>query len=121
MIEITIQEVANQYGLTKDTLRYYEKEGLIGPIKKNRSGIREYVKEDLERIEFVKCMRNAGLSIAVLKEYMKLYDMGYNTKEARMKLLENEKQVLKEKLVFMQQAYERLEKKIAYYKNGKLN
>lgn len=118
MIKITIQEVALKYEINKDTLRYYEKEGLIGPIKKNSSGIREYQSDDLNRIEFVKCMRSAGLSIAVLKEYIKLYDEGNHTKERRMALLEHEKEVLKEKIDFMQQAYDKLEKKIDYYKKG---
>ena len=54
MIKITIQEVAEKYDLSKDTLRYYEKEGLVGPIGKNKSGSREYQEADLERIEFVK-------------------------------------------------------------------
>lgn len=116
MIEITIQEVAETYALSKDTLRYYEKEGLIGPIEKNKSGIREYTEEDLARIEFVKCMRSAGLSIAVLKEYIKLYDEGDHTKSDRIKLLEHERVALKEKIECMQQAYEKLEYKIDYYK-----
>ena len=51
MIKITIQEVAEKYDISKDTLRYYEKEWLIGPIEKNKSGIREYQEDDLERID----------------------------------------------------------------------
>ena len=118
MIKITIQEVAEKYDLSKDTLRYYEKEGLVGQIRKNKSGSREYQEADLERIEFVKCMRSAGLSIAVLKEYLRLYGEGDHTKEARIKLLEHEREVLKEKIDCMEQAYERLEYKIHYYKSG---
>lgn len=119
MVKITIQEVAEKYDLSKDTLRYYEKEGLIGPISKNKSGIREYQEEDLNRIEFVKCMRSAGLSIAVLKEYIKLYDEGDSTKDARMKLLEKERVLLKEKIDYMEEAYQKLNYKIEYYKKEK--
>lgn len=118
MIKITIQEVAEKFNLTKDTLRYYEKEGLVGPIAKNKSGVREYKKQDLERIEFVKCMRSAGLTIAVLKKYMKLYDEGASTKDARLKLLEHEKECLKQKIDNMQEAYQRLNYKIEMYKEG---
>ncbi len=118
MVKITIQEVASNYDLSKDTLRYYEKEGLIGPIKKNESGMREYSKEDLDRIGFVKCMRNAGLSIAVLKKYIQLYDEGEHTKEARIKLLEKERVALKGKIDCMKEAYQKLEYKIDYYKRG---
>ena len=95
MIKITIQEVANNFSLSKDTLRYYEKEGLIDPVKKNKSGIREYTAEDLKRIEFIKCMRSAGLSISVLKEYIKLYNEGVKTQDLRINLLERERISLK--------------------------
>ena len=98
MVKITIQEVADKYEISKDTLRYYEKERLIGPVLKSSSGIRDYQEFDLERILFVKCMRSAGLSIAVLKEYMRLYDEGDSTKEARLKLLQKEQKLLKEKI-----------------------
>lgn len=118
MVKIAIQEVAEKYEVSKDTLRYYEKEGLIGPITKNSSGIREYNDHDLDRIEFVKCMRGAGLSIAVLKEYIKLYDEGETTKDARLALLEHERALLKEKIDCMKEAYKKLEYKIEYYKKG---
>ena len=72
MIKITIQEVANNFSLSKDTLRYYEKEGLIDPVKKNKSGIREYTAEDLKRIEFIKCMRSAGLIYFCFKRIYKI-------------------------------------------------
>ena len=120
MIKITIQEVAEKYDLSKDTLRYYEKEGLVGPIGKNKSGSREYQEADLERIEFVKCMRSAGLSIAVLKEYMRLYDEGDSTKEARLKLLQKEQKLLKEKIDCMEDAYQKLNYKIKLYQENKI-
>ena len=72
--KMTIKEVATKFSLTNDTLRYYEKVGLIGPIKKNKSGIRDYQEEDLKRIEFIKCMRSVGISIEVLKN-MLIYTM----------------------------------------------
>ena len=118
MIKITIQEVAEKYDLSKDTLRYYEKEGLVGPIGKNKSGSREYQEADLERIEFVKCMRSAGLAIAILKDYIKLYEEGEQTKEARLKLLEKERELLKEKIDYMEDAYKKLNYKIKLYKEN---
>ena len=63
-----ISEVAQKFGLTPDTLRYYEREGLIGPIEKGENGIRNYTESDLQRIKFVKCMRAAGLEINFLKK-----------------------------------------------------
>lgn len=120
MVKITIQEVADKYEISKDTLRYYEKEGLIGPVLKSSSGIRDYQEFDLERILFVKCMRSAGLSIAVLKEYMRLYDEGDSTKEARLKLLQKEQKLLKEKIDCMEDAYQKLNYKIKLYQENKI-
>ena len=120
MIKITIQEVANDFSLSKDTLRYYEKEGLIDPVKKNKSGIREYTAEDLKHIEFIKCMHSAGLSISVLKEYIKLYNEGEQTRDLRINLLERERISLKSKIEDMEKAYEKLEYKIKLYKENKM-
>lgn len=110
-----ISEVAKKFDITQDTLRYYEKEGLIGPVQKGTNGIRNYNEEDLKRIEFVKCMRNAGLEISFLKEYIRLYEEGDDTLEERRKILTDQKLILKEKIDKMQQAYERLNIKINLY------
>ena len=73
---MTIKEVSEQYSLSKDTLRYYEKEGLIGPVLKGSNGQREYQEENLRQIEFVKCMRSINIPISELKKYMDLYALG---------------------------------------------
>lgn len=118
---MTIKEVALKFDMTNDTLRYYEKVGLIGPIKKNKSGVRDYSENDLKRIEFVKCMRNAEVPIAVLKKYMELYDAGSHTVKERKNLLEKQREVLKEKLDKMNDAYEKLNYKIKLYSENKLD
>ena len=119
--KMTIKEVAEKFNMTNDTLRYYEKVGLIGPIKKNSSGIRDYSEEDLRRIEFIKCMRSAGISIEVLKKYVDLYDEGENTKLKRQQLLEEEQKKLEEKIKAMTDALEKLKFKIELYKTDKLD
>lgn len=110
-----ISEVAKKYGLTSDTLRYYEKEGLIGPIKKEKNGIRNYEENDLKRIEFVKCMRSAGVEVSFLKQYMKLYDEGDHTLEERKNILMKQREILEEKIDSMQEAYQKLNYKIDLY------
>ncbi len=104
---MTIKEVAEKFNMTNDTLRYYEKVGLIGPVKKNSSGIRDYSDNDLRRIEFIKCMRSA-ISIEVLKKYVDLYDEGESTKLERQHLLEEEQDKLEEKIKTMTEALEKL-------------
>ena len=74
-----ISEVSKKYNITIDTLRYYEKIGLLPSIQKNSSGIRIYSREDCKKIEFIICMRSAGLSIEVLKKYLELCKLGDKT------------------------------------------
>lgn len=118
---MTIKEVSEMFNLSQDTLRYYEKKGLIGPIKKNKSNIRNYKEEDLKRIEFIKCMRQADIPIDVLKRYIDLFDQGEETFNERKEILENQKKILEEKINQMQKAYEKLSNKIKLYTTGKLD
>ncbi len=118
---MTIKEVSSKYQISQDTLRYYEKEGLIGPINKTSGGIRNYLDSDLQRIEFIKCMRSADVSIEVLKEYITLFDKGEDTFEERKKLLESQREILKKKIAEMQKAYKKLSAKIDLYYSGKLD
>lgn len=118
---MTIKEVVEISGLSHDTLRYYEKQGLIGPIDKTSGGIRDYSEEDLRRIKFVKCMRSAEIPVDVLREYIKLYDQGDDTFEERKKLLENQREILKGKIEDMQKAYELLNDKVDLFYNGKID
>ena len=110
-----ISEVAKEFGLTTDTLRYYEREGLIGPISKGENGIRNYTEEDIKRIQFVKCMRAAGLEINFLKRYIQLFEEGDKTVKERREILVEQRKILKEKLDAMQEAYNRLNYKIDLY------
>ncbi len=116
---MNIAEVSKKYGLTADTLRYYERIGLLPAIKRNKSGNREYDEVDCERVEFIKCMRAAGLSIEVLTKYMHLFLEGDSTLKEREELLIAERDRLQERLEQMQSTLERLNIKIADYKNGK--
>lgn len=94
---MTIKEISDMYDLSPDTLRFYEKKGLIGPIQRTKSGIRNYSEPDLKRIEFIKCMRGADLPIDVLKKYVDLFEQGDKTINERRLLLENQRTILKEK------------------------
>lgn len=110
-----IAEVSKRMNLSQDTLRYYERIGLIPPVKRNASGIRDYTDKDLGWIEFIKCMRGAGLSIESLIEYVKLFGEGEQTSKARKDILFDEREKLIERIASMQETLERLNKKIESY------
>lgn len=89
-----IAEVSKKYGLTADTLRYYERIGLLPTVNRNSSGYRDYTQEDCRWVQFIKCMRSAGLSIETLIEYVSLFQQGNATTETRKELLlEQRKQI----------------------------
>lgn len=112
---MNIAEVSKQLELSPDTLRYYERIGLIPPVKRNKSGIRNYDESDLKWIEFISCMRSAGLPIEVLIEYVTLFQEGNATSEARKNILIEQRDILAAKLVEMQKIVERLNYKIDTY------
>lgn len=112
---MTIAEVSEKYNISQDTLRYYERIGLIPRVNRNKSGIRDYTEEDCRWIEFIKCMRSAGLSIEVLIEYVQLVQQGDSTIEARKELLIEQRNQLIRKIEEMQKTLERLNYKISVY------
>jgi MerR family transcriptional regulator, aldehyde-responsive regulator len=115
-----IAEVSETYGLSVDTLRYYERVGLIPPVNRNESGIRDYNELDLRRVEFIKCMRSAGLPVEVLTEYMGLVHQGDETIEARKEILIEQRDVLVAKINEMQKTLDLLNSKIEVYENALL-
>ena len=84
---MTIKEVCKQFGISADTLRYYERVGVIPKVKRTKGGIRDYSEEDISWVENAICMRSAGVPVEMLIEYVKLYQEGDNTLEARRDLL----------------------------------
>ena len=112
---MTIAEVSKKYNLTQDTIRYYEKEGLIPTISRTESGIRNFDEESCNWIEFIKCLRNAGLEIEVLKQYVKLFREGKSTVAKRKELLEKQREKLLQKQRSINETLERLNYKINLY------
>jgi DNA-binding transcriptional MerR regulator len=115
-----IAEVSEKYGLSVDTLRYYERVGLIPPVHRNGGGIRDYSELDLRRVDFIKCMRGAGLPVEVLIEYMGLVQQGDKTIEARKEILVEQRSLLAARMEEMQKTLERLNYKIEVYEKALL-
>lgn len=112
---MTITEVSNQYGLTPDTLRYYERVGLIPSVSRTPGGIRDYGERDCRWIQFIKCMRSAGLPVEILIEYVSLFLQGDETFDARKALLIEQRTLLAERVAEMQETLSRLDMKIERY------
>lgn len=121
---MTIREVSEKYGISQDTLRYYERIGMIPEVTRTASGIRNYQPEDLGWVELAICMRGAGLPVEALIEYVKLCQKGDATIPARLQLLQEQKVHLEEQKQQLEAAMDKLDYKISRYeeavKTGKL-
>lgn len=91
---MTIKEVSETYHISQDTLRYYERVGMIPRVTRTPSGNRDYQPDDLGWVELAICMRNAGLPVEVMIEYVKLCQEGDNTIPARLQLLLDQRDAL---------------------------
>lgn len=112
---MTIAEVSKKFGLTADTLRYYERIGLLPSVRRTSGGIREYSDEDGRWVEYIKCMRSAGISVEALIEYVKLFHEGAETISARKKLLLEQREQIVTRINEMNDVLAKLDWKIAGY------
>lgn len=115
---MTIKEVAEKYDITADTLRYYERVGMIPKVTRKANGIRDYQEEDLGWVELAICMRSAGLPIEVMIEYVKLYKEGDDTIPARLELLQEQMNSLQEQKAQIESTMKRLAYKISKYEEA---
>jgi DNA-binding transcriptional MerR regulator len=113
---MTITEVSERYDIPQNTLRYYERIGLLPRVKRNKSGIRDYTEEDCGWVEFIKCLRNAGIPIEVLLEYVELFLQGdEDTVEARKELLIEHRVEVVKRIENLKKSLERIDYKIAVF------
>jgi len=115
---MTIAEVSRRYDISADTLRYYERIGLIPPVPRNKSGIRDYDEASCQWIELMKCMRAAGVQIEALIEYVALFRQGDSTVDARKAILVEQRSQLIARMADMQASLDRLNHKIEHYEQG---
>lgn len=115
---MNISEAAKITGLTAATLRYYESEGLIPPVTRKNGGVRDYQQDDLGWIDFIKCMRSAGMSVDSLIEYTTLFRNGTQSDEARKNILIRERDQLLAKQKEISETIERLNGKIKSFEGN---
>ena len=112
---MTIKEVCEKYGITPDTLRYYERVGVIPTVGRTRGGKRDYSEQDIAWVENAICMRSAGLPVEMLIEYVRLFREGDSTFQARRDLLTKAREEIAAQLAKYQATMDRLNYKISRY------
>jgi len=112
---MTIKEVCEKFDITPDTLRYYERVGVIPEVHRTNGGIRDFTDEDVAWVENAICMRSAGVPVEMLIEYVRLYQEGDGTFQARRDVLEEARQEVQKNIEKYQATLDRLNYKISRY------
>lgn len=112
---MTIKEVCEKFDITPDTLRYYERVGVIPDVHRTKGGIRDFTDEDVAWVENAICMRSAGVPVEMLIEYVRLYQEGDGTFQARRDVLEEARQEVQKNIEKYQATLDRLNFKISRY------
>jgi MerR family transcriptional regulator, aldehyde-responsive regulator len=111
----TIKEVSDKVNLSAHTLRYYEKEGLLPYVQRNKYGNRLFGDEDIEWIGLICCLRDTGMPVAEIKHYVDLCMKGDETIQTRRQIILNQKKFIEEQMEEMQVHLDKVNKKLEYY------
>lgn len=117
---MTIAEVAKRFDLTPDTLRYYERVGLLPAIRRTEGGIRSYSENDCNWVEYIKCMRSAGVSIETLTQYVALFRQGRESIPERKRLLLEQRAQIVARIQALSDTLARLDWKLDGYEERML-
>lgn len=111
----SIGEVVKQTGLSAHTLRYYEKEGLLPFVTKNSSGLRVYTTTDLRWLSMIECLKDSGLQIKEIRQYIEWFLQGDATLQQRLDLFANRRKVLEAEMARMQTVMNKITYKETLY------
>lgn len=115
-MEYTIKQVSEKTNLSIYTLRYYDKEGLLPLIKRSESGIRKFTDNDIEWIKLICCLKNSGMSIENIKEFMHCCLKGQSGVEERKIMLQTHKKNIEEQIKQLNKSMEIVNYKLEHYK-----
>lgn len=114
---MNIKKVSEITDISADTIRYYERIGLLPRITRTNSGVRDFTEREIGILEFVRCFRKAGMSVEALIEYISLLEEGEGTERERLRILTEQRDEMDDRIYELNQARERLNYKIENYEN----
>ncbi len=112
----SIQQAAKKLGLTASALRYYDKEGLLPTLKRTESGIRTFSDTDLDWLGLICCLKNSGMPILEIKQFMNLCLRGEDTCDERKEVLEKHKSEILKQMEVLKNSLNIVNYKIDHYK-----
>ena len=116
---MTVQQAADETGLSAHTIRYYERIGLIPHIERAANGHRRYTEDDIGWIEFLKCLRSTGMPISEMQRYVELQQEGDATLHDRLALLEAHRRRINAKIQELNAFLASIECKLDHYRDRK--
>ena len=114
-MDYTIKQVSEKTNLKPHVLRYYEREGLLPFVNRSDSGIRRYTEEDLEWLSLICCLKNTGMAIRQIREFVELSVQGKDTLKERCAMLIEHMKEVEEQIAGMQKYLCMVDHKIYYF------
>lgn len=108
-------QMAARTSVSIDTLRYYEREGLLKTVERASNGHRRYSVNDVHWVEVLRCLRETGMSIDQLRTYCRLGEQGDHTEPERLKLLSNHRKKVESDIELLRSSLTLIDHKISYY------
>ncbi|XVQ84437.1 MerR family transcriptional regulator [Microbispora siamensis] len=117
MAVYTPGQVVEETGFSLDTLRYYERIGLLEPVGRNAAGQRRFTEDDVSWLGMIRCLRDTGMPIAEMLRFAQLVRQGEHTIEDRIALLEEHDRKVEAQVADLRQKQGAIQRKIQYYKD----
>jgi Predicted transcriptional regulators len=112
-----ISQVADLIGVSAHTLRYYDKEGLLPYVERNKAGVRKFKESDLNWLKIISCLKNTGMSLKQIKEYVDLGMIGDSTTLERLDIMRKHKEIVLIRLQEIENNLATINQKIMVYEN----
>ena len=116
----SINEAARKFGLSAHTLRFYDKEGLLPFVGRDKSGNRVFTDQDLDWLAMICCLKDTGMPIKEMKRYADWCKEGLKTIDERKAMLADHRQHVVRQIEEWKKNLERIDTKIAIYENPEL-
>lgn len=111
----SIKEVTERTGISDYVLRYYEKEGLLPPIRRGKGGVRSYTDGDLDLLGLICCLKKTGMSLKDIRTFVQLQEQGPSTLRRRCEILEQQQRLIAQGIEEMQKNGEKVAHKLDVY------
>ena len=111
----SISDVAREFGISPSTIRWYEKQGLITPVKRDAGGHRYYDEGDLDWFSVIMCLKGINMPISDIKKFVKLNFMGDSTLQERLDMVRVQRTAVLDKIRELNEYLKTIDFKIMYF------